>query len=54
MTKEDIIAYAEKLGYNVFFEDGACFVEKKQEDFCDANCVWTNHHPECERGKQDD
>lgn len=22
-------------------------LKSKDEKFCDANCVWTNHHPDC-------
>lgn len=25
--------------------------EEKQEAFCDNNCVWTDHHPDCVKGK---
>lgn len=26
-------------------------VEKQQDKFCDNNCVWTDHHPNCVRAK---
>lgn len=25
--------------------------EKQQDKFCDNNCVWTDHHPECVRAE---
>ena len=26
--------------------------EKHQDKFCDNNCVWTDHHPDCVRSEQ--
>jgi hypothetical protein len=27
--------------------------EKQQDKFCDNNCVWTDHHPDCRLSQQD-
>ena len=27
--------------------------EKQQDNFCDNNCVWTDHHPDCKLGQPD-
>ena len=28
------------------------FVQELVEKFCDANCVWTDHHPDCKLAKR--
>jgi hypothetical protein len=34
-------------------ENNSTTKQEQGEKFCDANCVWTNHHPDCELAQQE-
>ena len=66
MNREDIICMAHKAGLvgkpsenaTEFLEAFAELVRAEAlaqpwENFCDSNCVWTDHHPDCKLAQQE-
>ena len=59
MTAEDLLRrtlrYLQKTdAVNTLAEDIEKYLEEPKDNFCDGNCTWLDHHPDCVYASKDE